>query len=50
VAREGRITRGLDAKALRSTLITLTGVDESPRQGIMPRPAVLRAIRRRTHP
>jgi diadenylate cyclase len=50
VAREGRITRGLDAKTLRSTLITVTGVDASERQGFMPRPAVLRAIRRRTHP
>jgi diadenylate cyclase len=50
VAREGRITRGLDAKSLRSTLITATGVDAPERQGIMPRPAVLRAIRRRTHP
>ena len=50
VAREGRITRGLDAKALRNTLITLTGVGGPERQGIMPRPAVLRAIRRRTHP
>jgi diadenylate cyclase len=50
VAREGRITRGLDAKSLRSTLITVTGVDASERQGLMPRPAVLRAIRRRTHP
>jgi len=50
VAREGRITRGLDAKALRDTLITLTGVGGPERQGIMPRPAVLRAIRRRTHP
>jgi diadenylate cyclase len=50
VAREGRITRGLDAKSLRSTLITATGMDAPERQGIMPRPAVLRAIRRRTHP
>jgi diadenylate cyclase len=50
VANEGRITRGLDAKALRSMLITLTGVESPHRQGIMPRPAVLRAIRRRTHP
>ncbi len=50
VAREGRITRGLDAKSLRSTLITATGVDAPERQGIIPRPAVLRAIRRRTHP
>jgi diadenylate cyclase len=49
VANEGRITRGLDAKALRSMLITLTGVEAPHRQGIMPRPAVLRAIRRRTH-
>jgi diadenylate cyclase len=51
VAREGGITRGLDAKALRSMLITLTGVDVSARQRLLPRrPAVLRAIRRRTHP
>ncbi|GAC1571295.1 MAG: diadenylate cyclase CdaA [Candidatus Dormibacteria bacterium] len=50
VAREGRITRGLDANALRGLLITLTGVGATDRQGIMPRPAVLRAIRRRTHP
>ncbi|MGH7722725.1 MAG: diadenylate cyclase CdaA [Candidatus Dormibacteria bacterium] len=49
VAREGRITRGLDSKSLRSTMISLTGVDASERQGIVPRPAVLRAIRRRTH-
>jgi diadenylate cyclase len=49
VANEGRITRGLDAKALRSMLVTLTGA-EPHRQGMMPRPAVLRAIRRRTHP
>jgi diadenylate cyclase len=50
VAREGRITRGLDANALRGLLITLTGVGATDRQGIMARPAVLRAIRRRTHP
>ena len=50
VANEGRITRGLDAKALRGMLITLTGAEAPHRQGIMPRPAVLRAIRRRTHP
>jgi diadenylate cyclase len=50
VANEGRITRGLDAKALRSMLITLTGAEAPQRQRIMPRPAVLRAIRRRTHP
>jgi diadenylate cyclase len=50
VAREGRITRGLDAKALRSTLMTMTGADVPERQGIMPRPSALRAIRRRTHP
>lgn len=50
VAREGGITRGLDANALRGLLITLTGVGATDRQGIMPRPAVLRAIRRRTHP
>jgi diadenylate cyclase len=50
VASAGRITRGLDLKALRNLLITMTGVDAPVRQGIMPRPAVLRAIRRRTHP
>ncbi|MDQ6846091.1 MAG: diadenylate cyclase CdaA [Candidatus Dormibacteraeota bacterium] len=50
VAHEGRITRGLDAKALHTTLMTMTGVDTPQRQGIMPRPSALRAIRRRTHP
>jgi diadenylate cyclase len=50
VAREGRITRGLDTKALRDTLVALTGVGAPERPGIVPRPAVLRAIRRRTHP
>jgi diadenylate cyclase len=50
LALEGRITRGLDLKVLRTTLMTLTGVDAPVRQRIMPRPAVLRAIRRRTHP
>jgi diadenylate cyclase len=50
VARDGRITRGLDAKGLRSTLIAGTGIDPQARQRLMPRPAVLRAIRRRTHP
>jgi diadenylate cyclase len=50
VAREGRITRGLDAKGLRSTLMTGIGIDPMGRHRIMPRrPAVLRAIRRRTH-
>jgi diadenylate cyclase len=49
VAHEGRITRGLDAKMLRTTLLTLTGADVPERQGIMPRPSALRAIRRRTH-
>jgi diadenylate cyclase len=50
IAHAGRITRGLDQKALHSTLMTMTGVDTPPRQGLVPRPAVLRAIRRRTHP
>ena len=50
LAREGRITRGLDLKALRSALVTMTGVDTPGRQRLVPRPAVLRAIRRRTHP
>jgi hypothetical protein len=50
VAHEGRITRGLDAKTLRETLITMTGADERTRQGFVPRPSALRAIRRRTHP
>jgi diadenylate cyclase len=50
VAHEGRITRGLDAKALRNTLIALIGGDVPKRVRTMPRPAVLRAIRRRTHP
>jgi hypothetical protein len=50
LARAGRITRGLDLNALRSTLMTMTGVDTAARQSIVPRPAVLRAIRRRTHP
>jgi diadenylate cyclase len=50
LAHAGGIIRGLDQKALRSTLITMTGVDTPPRQRIVPRPAVLRAIRRRTHP
>ncbi len=50
VAHEGRITRGLDAKGLRTTLMTMTGVDAPQRQGIVPRPSALRAIRRRTHP
>jgi diadenylate cyclase len=49
IARAGRITRGLDQKALRTALMTMTGVDAPPRQGLVPRPAVLRAIRRRTH-
>jgi hypothetical protein len=30
--------------------MTMTGVDAAPRQSFVPRPAVLRAIRRRTHP
>jgi diadenylate cyclase len=50
VAHEGRITRGLDPKALRTTLISMTGADARQRQGFMPRPSALRAIRRRTHP
>ncbi len=50
VAHEGRITRGLDAKTLRSTLIAMTGADEHTRQGLVPHPSALRAIRRRTHP
>lgn len=50
VAREGRITRGLDAKGLRSMLMAGTGIDLQARQRLLPRPAVLRAIRRRTHP
>jgi diadenylate cyclase len=50
LARAGRITRGLDQKALYSTLMTMTGVDAPPRPGLASRPAVLRAIRRRTHP
>jgi diadenylate cyclase len=50
VAHEGRITRGLDANALRTLLITLTGVEAPGRQRLMPRPSALRAIRRRTHP
>jgi diadenylate cyclase len=50
VAHEGRITRGLDATALRTTLIAMTGADAPQRQGFMPRPSALRAIRRRTHP
>jgi diadenylate cyclase len=49
IAHEGRITRGLDAKMLRTALLTLTGADVPERQGIMPRPSALRAIRRRTH-
>jgi diadenylate cyclase len=49
VAHEGRITRGLDAKALHSTLMAMTGADTPHRQGLMPRPSALRAIRRRTH-
>ncbi len=50
VAHEGRITRGLDANALRTMLITLTGVEPPGRQRLVPRPSALRAIRRRTHP
>lgn len=50
IARDGRITRGLDQNALRTALMTMTGVDAPSRQGLVPRPAVLRAIRRRTHP
>jgi diadenylate cyclase len=50
VAHEGRITRGLDAKTLRTTLMAMTGADVPQRQGLMPRPSALRAIRRRTHP
>jgi diadenylate cyclase len=50
VAHEGRITRGLDPKALRSTLLTMTGAGAPERQGLVPRPSALRAIRRRSHP
>ncbi|MDQ6856682.1 MAG: diadenylate cyclase CdaA [Candidatus Dormibacteraeota bacterium] len=50
VAHEGRIIRGLDAKTLRTTLMAMTGADAPQRQGLMPRPSALRAIRRRTHP
>ena len=50
VACAGGITRGLDQKALRSMLVEMTGVDAEVRQHLVPRPAVLRAIRRRTHP
>lgn len=50
VAHEGKITRGLDLKALRTTLVTLTGFDASARSRVVHRPALLRAIRRRTHP
>ena len=50
VADAGKITRGLDVKALRAMLLTLTGVDAPERHSIVSRPAVLRTIRRRTHP
>ena len=51
VAVEGRITRGLDQAGLRTTLSTLTGVAETAsRRVVLGRPAVLRTIRRRTHP
>ncbi|MDQ2959721.1 MAG: diadenylate cyclase CdaA [Candidatus Dormibacteraeota bacterium] len=50
VAREGRITRGLDQKALHTMLSTMTGSDERWRTRVVARPAVLRAIRRRSHP
>ncbi len=48
VARGGRIARGLDASGLRHTLLSAIGVEEQPsRPG--QRPAVMRALRRRTH-
>ena len=50
VAQAGRITRGLDQKTLHALVTTMTGVGAPDRQRSMPRPAVLRAIRRRTHP
>ena len=50
VAQEGRITRGLDVRALRDTLMQQVGVVARPREQESQRPAVLRAIRRRTHP
>jgi diadenylate cyclase len=50
VAQAGRITRGLDRTTLRSTVMAMTGSDAPARQGIVSRPALLRAIRRRTHP
>jgi diadenylate cyclase len=50
IAREGRITRGLDQAALHTMLSTMTGIDERRRSRVVARPAVLRAIRRRTHP
>ncbi len=49
VARGGRITRGLDATGLRNALVAVGGADAHG-QGAGARPAVLRAIRRRTHP
>ena len=50
IAHAGRITRGLDQKSLHSMLLRLTGVDAPARPKLTARPAVLRAIRRRTHP
>lgn len=50
VAKGGRITRGLDRNSLRATLLEMTGAESAARQRIVSRPAVLRAIRRRTHP
>ena len=49
VAQGGRITRGLDRSSLRASLLEMTGANADARQRIVSRPAVLRAIRRRTH-
>lgn len=48
VAQAGGITRGLDLNGLRDMLTNLTGVEGHARPGVVPRRAVLRAIRRRT--
>ncbi|MBJ7610428.1 MAG: TIGR00159 family protein [Candidatus Dormibacteraeota bacterium] len=48
VAQAGGITRGLDLNGLRDRLTNLAGVEGHARQGVVPRRAVLRAIRRRT--
>lgn len=50
VARQGRITRGLDANGLRNALVSVSGAEDHRALHMGARPAVMRAIRRRTHP